>query len=421
MTKKLLYKTVQSYLLFSILILGIAVPAFYYTAQKLYELETDETLELHLKEFETTVLPKLSLKEIDNWNQYNRDVKIEPSLETIAKKLFTQFYYDTLDDENEPYRVLQAPIQMDGKNFSYSSKINLIESEDLFKSIFLLFLIVIFALLIGLLVITKIRSQKLWKPFNETLEQIEHFEIDKHQKPSFATTNTDEFNRLNQSVYKLIEKNIAIFQNQREFIENAAHELQTPLAVFKAKIDTLFQLENITTHQAAILTELNNDIARLNRLNKNLLLLSKIENETYTQKQEINITEIFENQLPFFEEQALGKNIQLSTSFEQSIFISSNLSLVEILIQNLLLNAIKHNIKDGMVAVYIANNLLTITNTGTTQALPSDKLFERFSKANPSEQGNGLGLAIIKKIIAVNNWQITYEFNHGKHTFTIIL
>jgi two-component system sensor histidine kinase ArlS len=323
MTEKLLNKTLRSYIIFSVIILGISAPSFYLFTQRLYLHETDETLELHQKEFEKNVLPALSIGEIGNWNKYNRNVKIEPDRGLKKTKIFSTFYYDTLDEESEPYRELNAPVSIEGKAFTYSGKINLIETDDLVESIFMLFLVVILVMLIGLFFITRILSRKLWKPFNKTLLQIEHFKIDKHNTPEFDHTTIDEFQRLNQSIQKLIARNILIYKSQREFVENAAHELQTPLAVFQAKLDTLSQFSNLNPQQADIIMELNNGIARLNRLNKNLLLLSKIENQNYSEKQELDLVQIIQHQFEFFNEQAKGKNIKISTKLDPAFLVQS--------------------------------------------------------------------------------------------------
>ena len=72
----------------------------------------------------------------------------------------------------------------------------------------------------------------------------------------FLNSDIEEFNRLNTSIDNLIKRNILIYNNQREFVENAAHELQTPIAVFKAKIDTLIQRLDVTKGQSEILTSL---------------------------------------------------------------------------------------------------------------------------------------------------------------------
>ena len=299
MTKKLLHKTSRVYLLFSVMLLIVSAPLFYYITERLYIEETDETLILHKNEFLKYSLPTLTTAEIQNWNKYNRNIKIEPFKNSGNDTIFYNSYYDTLDAETEPYRELNASILIDGNPYTYSVRINLVETEDLMESIAILFLVIISLLLVGLFVITKRLSINLWKPFNETLNQIEKFEIDKSNQPKFIETNIEEFNRLNKSIEKLIKKNTSIYHSQREFVENAAHELQTPLAVFQVKIDTFIQSSDFTQEQYKMLSSLNDSVSRLNRLNKNLLLLSKMENDNYSEKETIYLNETIKKHLDF--------------------------------------------------------------------------------------------------------------------------
>ncbi len=399
--------------------LMVSAPLFYYLTEKLYTDEINDTLILHKNEFLQYVVPTLKITDIDNWNKYNRDIKIKPLENRVRDTILQTTYYDTLDNELEPYRELHSTMLIEGKNYAYVSKISMIETKDLIQSIVLLFIIVIVFLLTGLYFTTKVLSGRLWKPFNDTLNQIEHFEIDKNKKPLFLKTDIDEFNRLNNSIEKLIEKNSIIYKNQREFIENAAHELQTPLAVFQAKIDTLIQLPNITQEQSEILSSLNDNVSKLNHLNKNLLLLSKIEDNTYYKKEIIIVNDIIQKNLVFFTEQASAKNISIKTTLENEIKIESNSTLVEILINNLLLNSIRHNITDGQILITISENMLTVSNTSQHQSLDTDKLFIRFSKSTSSDQGNGLGLAIIKRIADLNQWHVNYFYQNGLHNFQV--
>jgi signal transduction histidine kinase len=420
MTKKLLHKTSRVYLLFSAILLFVSAPLFYYFTTRLYIQETDETLILHKNEFLKYALPTLTTEEIQNWNKYNRNIKIVPFNNSKKDTIFYKSYFDTLDAETEPYRELNASVLIDGNFYTYSARINIVETEDLMESVALLFFVIISLLLIGLLAITKRLSRILWQPFNETLKQIEKFEIDKSNQPIFTKTDIEEFYRLNKSIANLIDKNTSIYRSQREFIENAAHELQTPLAIFQVKIDTLIQNSNFTEEQNKILSSLNDSVSRLNRLNKNLLLLSKMENDIYSKKQTINLNETIEKHFYFFLEQAEAKNLIIRTEIKDSVAVKSNPVLAEILINNLFLNAIRHNVSDGEVLVTLTNYSLVFSNTGQSQTLVTDKLFYRFSKSNPSEQGNGLGLAIISKIAELNNWQISYSFANNLHSFSIV-
>ena len=419
MTKKLLHKTSRAYLIFAVLILIISAPLFYFLTEKLYIDDADEALILRKNEFLQFSIAQLKEADIPIWNKFNRDIKIIEAKPLVKDTIFYNYYYDTLNSENEPYRELNLPVSIEGKPYTYSARINLVETEDLIKSIALLFFIIISLLLVGLLIINKSLSQNLWKPFYETLQKIEQFEIDKSNQPKLTDTNIEEFNRLNQSIEKLIERNTSIYHSQKEFIENAAHELQTPLAVFQAKVDTLIQSAEFTEQQNQILSSLNDSVSRLNRLNKNLLLLSKIENDNYTEKQTISLDEAIEKHLDFFTEQAKAKNLTIKTELNETISINSNSVLAEILISNLFLNAIRHNVIDGQIVVVLSSRSLTFSNTGQPQPLVADKLFNRFSKSNLSEQGNGLGLAIIKKISDLNNWKITYSFADNFHSFSV--
>lgn len=420
MNKKLLNKTLKPYLIYSVLILLISAPLFYYATKRLYTKEADDTLLLHKKEFLKYTASTLKYTDIPLWNRFNRNAKIDSIKQITKDTLFFSSYYDTLDEEIEPYRELNFLISIQGKPYTYSERINLIETEDLLKNIAILFFAIISILLFGLFFITKKLSLNLWRPFYKTLQQIESFEIDKTKQPDFAGTDVEEFNRLNSSIQKLIEKNTVIYKSQKEFIENAAHELQTPLAVFQAKIDTLIQRSDVTQEQSEILGSLNENVSRLHRLNKNLLLLSKMENDSYSDKQTVSLTNYIQKNLDFFTEQAKAKSLIIKAQLQENFEIKSNAVLAEVLISNLFLNAIKHNIEGGQISISMQENRLVFSNNGQPGPLNTDKLFKRFSKTNPSVQGTGLGLSIVKKIADINNWKVAYNYKNSLHSFSIL-
>jgi signal transduction histidine kinase len=419
MNKKLLQKTTSAYLVFASITLIIAAPVFYFFTNKLYIEDADEALLLSKNDFVKQTASTIKINEIPVFNKYNLGVKVKPNENLKKDTLFYSSAFEIRTNEMEPFRELNAPITIDGQPFTYVQKINLIETDDLIENIVVLFLLIIGSLILGIFFITKKLSQRLWKPFYETLALIENFEIDKKTILQFSESTTQEFNRLNTSIQKLIERNTVIYKSQKEFIENAAHELQTPLAVFKAKIDTFFQRNDITPEQALLLTSINESAARLIKLNKNLLLLSKIENESFGENQKISLNEILLKQFDFFEEQAKSKNISIDLNTDVNVEIISNPVLAEICINNLFLNAIKHNTKNGKIFILFSQNSLTFSNTGADAPLESDKLFKRFSKINPSSQGNGLGLAIVKKIAELNKWEFTYQYLENLHQFSL--
>ena len=419
MNRKLLHTTLKTYLVFSIIVLIIASPLFYIAIQKLYLKEADDTLILHKNEFLKYSLPFIKTANVDLWNKLNRNIKLQPGVKTQKDSLFFVTYFDTLDAENEPYRELHSAILIDGKPYTYEAKVNLVEKEDLLINIAILFIGITIILIGGLFFLTKLLSKQIWKPFYSSLALIENFEIDKNTNPLFTKTNIEEFNRLNNSLSKLIEKNIATYKLQKEFVENAAHELQTPLAVFQAKIDTLIQRQDVNEAQLKILNTLDENVSRLKRLNKNLLLLSKLENDTYQEIIPVNLNDFLQHNLDFFTEQALAKNIDITFEENTQINILTNPLLAESFISNLFLNAIRHNHQNGHIIIKCTSNTIEFKNTGAFHALNSSKIFNRFSKINPANQGTGLGLSIVKKIAEINSWQIEYNYNNGFHSFTV--
>ncbi|MFN4144615.1 MAG: sensor histidine kinase [Runella sp.] len=418
--QKLLHQTLKGYIGFAVLLLLLSMPFAYFLMQKLYLDDIEEALILRKKEFQAYHLPTFTLAEIPQWNKYNRDTKIIDTLQTLQKdSLFQQSFYDELDNELEPYRVLYSPIRIENKPFVLLVRQNLIENEDLIFNILGLYAGLLVLLLAGLFGLTKYFSRHLWKGFYATLQQLETFELDKTDAPTFEKTQIQEFERLNSVLQNLIQKSIAVFQSQQEFIENAAHELQTPLAVLQAKLDTFLQMPDLSQAQMQALDSLYELLARLNRLNKNLLLLSKIDKPSFHNLENINLKTLIEKQITFFAEQALQKNIRLEIGTLENVTIKANQTLTEILLSNLLLNAIRHNHENGLVSISLTQNNLQISNTGQASPLPESKLFQRFAKMDSSTQGNGLGLAIIKKIVDLYQWSIQYAMKNHLHTFTI--
>jgi signal transduction histidine kinase len=419
MSKKLLNKTLRVYILLSLVILVISAPLFYFIAQKLFIDDADETLFLHQKEFLTNNLPFIKTTDIAQWNKFSRDVKIEQgSFSPKNDSIFYRFYLDTLANENEPYRVLLSPISITGKPYTFMARVNLIESADLITSIAVLFCLILGLLLFGLYFITRRLSVRMWLPFYSTLKQVEQFDLEKSVKPDFVSTDIEEFNRLNQSIYRMLDKNLAVYRDQKEFIENAAHELQTPLAAFQAKLDVLVQQIPFSDKLGEALSNLNEAIAQLKRINKNLLLLSRIDSYQYGASEQVSVSDIVRKQVTFLKDQAEEKNIAVQLDQTIPLVITANPSLLEIAISNLLLNALRYNQIDGKIEIRLHQNTLTISNTSPYNALNPAKLFQRFAPTE-SKDGYGLGLSIVKKICDLHGWTVKYEYERDMHVFRL--
>jgi signal transduction histidine kinase len=417
---KLLNKTLLYYAVSALFLMLVSAPFYYLLSEKLYLDDVDEAILLRKNEFFASPLKTLKQSEIPTWNGFNRDIWILPDTVDQQKgSIVQQVFYDSLANEWEPYRVLYSNITIGNSNYLLMIRLNLVESEDLLGTTILLYGLAMSAMLLGFVLVSRIVSARIWRPFYQTLGQIERFSIESHKIPEFAETKTLEFQQLNQSVELLIDQNLKAYQIQKEFTENASHELQTPLAVFSSKLDLLLQDPSLTDVQSIIVGQLYSSISRLSRLNKNLLLLARIEKGNQMAKEHCNVNELIENTLLTFSELAKEKTIQVHTDLEVNVTVHANRDLLEVLLNNLLINAVTHNQPNGRVSIQTAPDQLLVSNSGLEYPLDAASIFKRFFKTESGMKGSGLGLAIVEKIAAVHGWSVTYAFEEKKHVFRV--
>lgn len=419
---RLLNRTLLYYTFFAVVILLISAPFVYWLMEKLYTDDVDEAIMLRKKEFEVNNLHTLHIADISVWNRFNRDIRILP--DTVVSKpkdsIIQEVFFDALVPEWEPYRVLYTREFIEGQPEILMIQLNLVESDDLITMLARIYFGILLALLVVIFFATRFISNRLWKPFYDTLQKIEAFNIEKHTVPAFSKTRIQEFCQLNAGLEKLINGTMLSYKIQKRFTENASHELQTPLALFQSKLDLLLQETDLSPEQARLIQSLYEASARLCRVNKNLLLLAKIENNQFIDLQPVSLSATIKEVLPYFKEQAEAKRLSLFTNIDSAkTVLEANKGLVEMVINNLLLNAIRHNCQNGTIRITIEGGVLNISNTGSESPLNRDFLFQRFSKLADQPQSNGLGLAIVKEICDRYNWKINYIWVNKMHNFYI--
>lgn len=417
---RLLNKTLLYYLILSTAVLILSGPCFYWLMEKLYLDDVEEAILLRRDEFFKNNQPTLKVTDIGTWNRFNRDTRIFPdTIHKTKNKIIHETFLDAMVPEWEPYLVLYQDIKIQQKPYILMIRLNLVESEDLITALTWLYLGVLFVLLLVIFLITRLISSSLWHPFYDTLSKIEEFNIEQKIPPVFTNPRIAEFQQLNKALNKLISDNIGAYQIQKEFTENASHELQTPLAIFQSKLDMLLQQPVLTQEHGEILQSLYTSVKRLSRVNKNLLLLAKIENNQFPEKETVDIVAIIDEVLPYFTEQGLANNLQVAVQKETNeLNAEANKGLCEIMVNNLILNSISHNKPDGYVSIVLTSNTISIINPGTA-GLITATLFKRFSKVSANAYSTGLGLAIVEKICASQGWHVTYGFENQEHIFTV--
>jgi signal transduction histidine kinase len=258
----------------------------------------------------------------------------------------------------------------------------------------------------------------LYSPFYKIVKSIGKFSLQKLEKIAAPKTNTEEFEILGKKISQMSEKMIGDYNSMKEFIENMTHETQTPLAVINTKIERCIQNKDLTSEQSVLLSDAAKAVKKLFDLNKGLALLSKLDNKQYNSPKEIKVKELVQQRVYFFADFIENQEITLEENYIDDTSILIDLYLAEILIDNLLKNAVKHNFHSGKILITVANNQITIANTGAEPTESTDRFFDRFYSQKP-QQNLGLGLSIIKKIVDYYNYSISYKYVNHLHEITI--
>lgn len=371
---------------------------------------------------------KLSDQELEKnialWNQIQPGTDIEkvPANSLKEDQFFTVEKKKKFGSEMEPerYRSLKKIIYIHHVPYLFTVETNIEESQETVSAIAMITIFFFILIVIGLLFLNKKLSASIWKPFRNTLDSLKTFNLNNQTKIELVPTDITEFEELNQSLQTLIGHTVSVYKAQKEFTENASHEMQTPLAILKNKLDNLLQTEELTEKQYAIVEEMNRALTRSSRINKNLLLLAKIDNNQFDNSQTIQLDVLLRQSMETLREHFDQKNITVHENIASDIRVNGNSSLTEVLINNMILNAIRHTPCDGSISVKLTDSVFEVANSGTEQ-LNTDLLFKRFSKLSSDNSGSGLGLAIISEICKFHHWTIHYKFENQLHIFSVTI
>lgn len=420
--KSLTIKSLFRFFIFTVVILLCCFPLLYILMENQYAEDLDDLIQFRTKEFKKEKLPSFAVDDIEQWNRYNEDLYILAFNEELPRGIVRQEeYFNKSEGHTIDYRILYSDISIDGETYILVSRVPMIETGDLLNMLLTQYGVIFIILLASLSIVYIIVSKRMWKPFYNTLQKMEQFNLALGKVPEFTYTDVKEFASLNEQLNKLIQENLKIYRQQKEFVENASHELQTPLSVFQSQIDMLLQQPDLTETETNIIQSLYSISSRMTRLNKNLLLLAKMDNEQFSQRVTVNFATILFQQLSPLKEMAESDGIELKVEVMHPFIINANLILLESLINNLIVNAIRHNIKDGgVIHIILKDNIFSISNTGQSKPLNPDKIFRRFSRTTEEKKGNGLGLSIVRQICLLHKWEIRYEYIDNKHCFSVV-
>jgi signal transduction histidine kinase len=278
--------------------------------------------------------------------------------------------------------------------------------------------ITVFLIILVSVIINRLMLSKLWLPFYESLRLLGKFKIDRSEPFSFPKTRTDEFNFMIDNLKTATSSGSETYQHLKEFTENASHEIQTPLAIIRSKLDVFIQLEDLSESQSETARSMFGAIDKLSRLSQSFLLITKIGNHQFENRITVDLCLMIRGKLSQFRELWQTNNIEITSKLQDSE-IQTNEELMDILLNNLLSNATKHNLPNGEINIEMQSRKLSISNTGQSSSLDHKRIFKRFYKEMPRSEGNGLGLSIIGQICDASGITASYQFSGNRHAFIL--
>lgn len=415
---KLVTKTILYYLLISLPLLFLAGIFGYYLIKGELNNSMEESLwkeKLNAEKIiQTFNMPQIVYLTTDSLS------KITPVQYNNTGYIYKDsVIYDAFEEEDLNYRILNSYFSHNHQNYLIVAAKSTLEDDDLMESLFKAFGLIIGFLVLAFFMVNWLLSKTIWKPFYTTVQLLNTYEIKNHEHVNFEASSTKEFNQLNSALNKMTDKIYSDFSQQKEFTENASHEMQTPLAVVKANLSLLIQSPNLKEEEMNQLQAIENTVKKLTALNKALILLSKIENNQFNESTSVNLKEKIGSVIENYRDLIQAKNMTIETHFDNDLKVQINPTLADVLITNLVQNAIRHNREGGLITISISNNTLYITNTGEPLSIPENELFTRFKKNDSSKDSLGLGLSIVKSIATLYNIDIQYNYLSKMHNFSL--
>ena len=410
------------YLTFTfLLILAVWAAVFYaYILDEVYD-----NIDDGLKDKKTLIIQNiLRHPELLKINEFGiEDFRVYPSQEDFSDHniLSNAFFYMPFDDEDEPYRVLKTSFyDRDMNPYTLEIRTSTVEKDDLLFNLAIALGVLYVVLVLSMYLVNLLVINKIWKPFKGILTAIRQYEVGNKTKLQPIVTDVIEFNVLHDNIQQMWQRNEVVFEEQKVFIENASHELQTPLAITLNKLELLADDPSLTEKQLVQLSEVKQSLMRMTHLNKSLLMLTRIENHQYKQAESISFQALTATIIEDLSDLIAFKELEITVKEDSDFQVEMNKDLAMVLVSNLLRNAIKYTEKGREIQVRLEENCFQVKNTAKDgMRLHPSKIFQRFHKGQQDATSTGLGLAIVKSIADSYQLQVNYSFEEKMHCFTL--
>jgi signal transduction histidine kinase len=370
-----------------------------------------------LKNSEAEIVQKLKKDNSINFPPFVEIKKLNSghSDQTEITDTSIYMYYE---DEEQPFRQLISYKKINGNSYKIIIRISLIEKDELFISLLIILagITAIFSFL--LLIVNRKSTKEIFSSFYANLSKLKEFKVSDNSSIQFEQSEIDEFKDLNQSLTELTDSAKNDYNSLKQFTEEMNHEIQTPLAVVKSKLELLLQFEN-DKNKLETLNSAQKHTLKLEKVSKLILLLNKLDHKDLFESEEENISEEIRSILNIYEESIYSKNIKLNLSINNPLVVKINHGLLNILLNNLISNSVRHNVRDGFISIGLKSGELLIENSTEKNNAKSSDYFKRFFKKSVSDNSIGLGLTIVEKICSL--YKIDMIHDHRDKVFTIKL
>ena len=411
---KLLQRTAlyQALLALPMVVIGTAIG--YALVRHTVTVEVDEALVHHAEQVQE------SMRSTDRDLELTAPgllVRIMPG--TISQEQFSDtVVYDTLEEEDIPWRIGRFPArQADGSDAVLIIGRSQLETDDLVMGIAMSIAAVLVLFTLCTLLLFRWLSTRLWRPFHANLAAMESFSADA-PTPPLTPSSVDEFAGMARVLSSMMVNMQRDFTAQKRFTEQAAHELRTPLAILLGRLDQLIQSPNMGEGEAESIQGMYSASERMGRTISNMLMLAKV-GDSGSLPQEVDWPRVFQEEMTLLKDPISQRQLTVELIEESRCGIQLHPMLAQLLVSNLLRNAVQHNVPNGSIAVVITQESITVRNTGPVLSVAPATLFDRFAKGDPSSTSPGLGLSMVKEIAERNGLHVEYTQASGMHEITV--
>lgn len=420
-TMKLIHYTFRNLSIPLLIILTAWACSFYFIIMHEIDDETNDSLENYKEIIIKSVLADSTLlrDHVDIMTRYYIREVPESEAELDKDEFFDSTTYIEIEMEDEPVRVLRTWFMTaDRKFYELTIETSTLEKEDLAEAIFWSIVILYTSLLCCILLVSHFVFRSSSRPLYRLVNWLKAYRPGKQVAPLDNPTRVNEYKVLNKAIEETIYRSSEMYNEQKQFVENASHELQTPLAICLNKLELLSENPDCTEEQLCEIAGINQTLRGIIKMNKSLLLLSRIDNRQFTDTTEIELNSLLRKFLPDFEEMYEYKQIKVSYAETGILRCRMNESLASTLLSNLLKNAFVHNMENGSIAITVTARKLVIANSSDSLGLNEATLFNRFEKQTHKKDSTGLGLAIVQSIASLYHIDINYVYE-GVHQFIL--